>query len=139
MTQDAETTPQNPLKDQILKRMIELGYDPQANAFAITWQEIAGQLAEVLDRYQVPDEVVTDELLQGSLQRAENALLHSEALPWPYVIYMMLEEGVPEQYRQWAEPDSEPDEGPFTEQYENGARLGDVDDFFTGFDDYDDF
>lgn len=125
-------------KEEIVCRLTEIGFDSKATAFEITYQDLAGYFAEVLERFQVPDDVITEAFLRENLQRVENALRHSEALPWPYVIYMLLEEGVPEQYRQWPDPDIEPDEGPFTEQYENSTRLGDDEGYYPGCCGYDD-
>jgi len=138
MTQDVQPQAVLSKKEEILRRLVELGFDLKATAFEITYQDLGQYLAEVLERFQVPEEVITDTFLRENVERAENALHHSEALPWPYVIYMMLEEGVPEQYRQWAEPDIEPDEGPLTEQYENATRLGDDEAYYPGCCDYDD-
>lgn len=138
MTQDLQDTPTPSKKEEIVRRLTELGFNPQATAFEITYQDLAGYFAEVIERFQVPEEVVTEAFLRENLERVENALHHSEALPWSYVIYMLLEEGVPEQYRHWDEPDIEPDEGPFTEQYENSTRLGDDEGYYPGCCNYDD-
>lgn len=138
MTQDAQPNPQDTRKEGLLRRLAELGFEPHKTAFEITYENLAGYLAEMLERFQVPEEVMTEAFLRESIERVEKALHHSEALPWPYVIYMMFEEGIPEQYRQWDEPDIEPDEGPFTEQYENSTRLGDDEGYYPGCCDYDD-
>ncbi len=138
MTQDPQVNPEPSRKDEILHRLVELGYEPHKTAFEITYANLAQYLAEVLERFQVPDEVVTDAFVTDLIERAERALHNSDALQWPYVLYVIFEEGVPEQYRQWAEPDIEPDEGPFTEQYENSTRLGDDEGYYPGCGDYDD-
>jgi hypothetical protein len=138
MTQDSQPNPQASRKEELLRRLSELGYEPHKTAFEITYENLAQYLAEVLDRFQVPDEVVTDALMTNLIERAERALHNSYVLQWPYVLYVIFEEGVPEQYRVWGEPDYEPDEGPFTEQYENSTRLGDDEGCYPGCCDYDD-
>lgn len=138
MTQEPQANPASSKKEEILRRLAELGYEPHKTAFEITYANLAQYLAEVLDRFQVPGEVVTDAFVTDLIERAERALHNSDALQWPYVLYVIFEEGVPEEYRQWAEPDIEPDEGPFTEQYENSTRLGDDEGYYPGCCDYDD-
>jgi hypothetical protein len=138
MTQDSQPNPQASKKEELLRRLAELGYQPRKTAFEITYENLAQYLAEVLDRFQVPDEVITDSFVIDLIERAERALHNSDALQWPYVLYVIFEEGVPEQYRVWDEPDYEPDEGPFTEQYENSTRLGDDEGYYPGCCDYDD-
>jgi len=138
MTQDPQANPEPSRKEEILRRLVELGYEPHKTAFEITYANLAQYLAEVLDRYQVPDEVATDAFVTDLIERAERALHNSDALQWPYVLYVIFEEGVPEEYRQWAEPDTEPDEGPLTEQYENSTRLGDDEGYYPGCCDYND-
>ncbi len=138
MTQEPQANPEPSRKEEIVSRMAELGYEPRKSAFEITYENLAQFLAEVLERFQVPDEVVTDAFVNDLIERAEKALNNSDALQWPYVLYVIFEEGVPEQYRQWPEPDIEPDEGPLTEQYENSTRLGDDEGYYPGCGDYDD-
>jgi len=138
MTQDLQTNASSSRKEEILRRMAELGYEPRKSAFEITYENLAQFLAEVLERFQVPGEVVTDAFVSGLIEQAEKALHISDALQWPYVLYVIFEEGVPQEYRQWAEPDIEPDEGPLTEQYENSTRLGDDEGYYPGCGDYDD-
>jgi len=138
MTQEPQANPALTKKDEIIRRMVKLGYEPRKSAFEITYENLAQFLAEVLERFQVPDEVVTDAFVCGLIEQAEKALHNSDALQWPYVLYVIFEEGVPEQYRQWPEPDIEPDEGPLTEQYENSTRLGDDEGYYPGCGDYDD-
>ena len=138
MTQDLQTNASSSRKEEILRRMAELGYEPRKSAFEITYENLAQFLAEVLERFQVPGEVVTDAFVSGLIEQAEKALHNSDALQWPYVLYVIFEEGVPQEYRQWAEPDIEPDEGPLTEQYENSTRLGDDEGYYPGCGDYDD-
>jgi len=138
MTQEPQPNPALTKKDEIIRRMGKLGYEPRKSAFEITYENLAQFLAEVLERFQVPDEVVTDAFVCGLIEQAEKALHNSDALQWPYVLYVIFEEGVPEQYRQWPEPDIEPDEGPLTEQYENSTRLGDDEGYYPGCGDYDD-
>jgi hypothetical protein len=138
MTQEPQANPKLSKKDEIIRQMVDLGYEPHKTAFEITYANLAQYLAEVLERFQVPDEVVTDAFVSGLIEQAEKALHNSDALQWPYVLYVIFEEGVPEQYRQWPEPDIEPDEGPLTEQYENSTRLGDDEGYYPGCGDYDD-
>lgn len=138
MTQEPQANPEPSRKEEIVSRMAELGYEPRKSAFEITYENLAQFLAEVLERFQVPDEVVTDAFVNDLIERAEKALNNSDALQWPYVLYVIFEEGVPQEYRQWAEPDIEPDEGPLTEQYENSTRLGDDEGYYPGCGDYDD-
>jgi hypothetical protein len=138
MTQDLQANPASSRKEEILHHLAELGYEPHKSAFEITYENLAQFLAEVLERFQVPDEVVTGAFVTDLIEQAEKALHNSDALQWPYVLYVIFEEGVPEQYRQWPEPDIEPDEGPLTEQYENSTRLGDEEGYYPGACDYDD-
>lgn len=138
MTQDSQANAASSRKEEILRHLGELGYEPHKSAFEITYENLAQFLAEVLERFQVPDEVVTGAFVTDLIERAEKALHNSDALQWPYVLYVIFEEGVPEQYRQWPEPDIEPDEGPPTEQYENSTRLGDDEGYYPGCGDYDD-
>ncbi len=138
MTQDTQANTTSSRKEEILRHLAELGYEPHKSAFEITYENLAQFLAEVLERFQVPDEVVTGAFVTNLIERAEKALHNSDALQWPYVLYVIFEEGVPEQYRQWSEPDIEPDEGPLTEQYENSTRLGDDEGYYPACGDYDD-
>ena len=138
MTQDSQGNASSSRKEEILRHLAGLGYEPHKSAFEITYENLAQFLAEVLERFQVPEEVVTGAFVTDLIERAEKALHNSDALQWPYVLYVIFEEGVPEQYRQWPEPDIEPDEGPLTEQYENSTRLGDDEGYYPGCGDYDD-
>ena len=104
----------------LLTRMQRMGYEPDSVAFGITWGQLAESLANLICQRGQTAEDLSEECLDGCLNRGSEALQNQELLPWEWSARIAMENvAFPS-----IEPESD-DEGPLTEQYENWTRIED--------------
>ena len=105
---------------EVAKRLAHTGYNMEMPAHIITWGQIAKELSHVLVDHGIEPDEVTDDTLIDLIEEVKETLNNEDIFHWREIIRIRLTslEGVfPES--------QEPDEGVFTEQYENATRLGD--------------
>ncbi|MCL4559800.1 MAG: hypothetical protein M1281_04185 [Chloroflexi bacterium] len=104
----------------IAKRLALAGYNMEMPAHIITWGQIAKELSRALVDHGIEPAEVTDETLIDLIEEVKVSLYKEDTLRWREIFHVRL-----------ANLDSgfidseEPDEGVFTEQFENATRLGD--------------
>jgi hypothetical protein len=105
---------------EVAKRLAHAGYNMEMPAYTITWGQIAKELSHVLVDHGIEPDEVTDETLIDLIEEVKISLYNDEILRWREMIRVRLttlDNVFPES--------QEPDEGVFTEQFENATRLGD--------------
>ena len=105
---------------EVSKRLAHAGYNMEIPAYTITWGQIARELSHVLVDHGIEPDEVTDETLIDLIEEVKVSLYNDEILRWREMIRVRLttlDNVFPES--------QEPDEGVFTEQFENATRLGD--------------
>jgi hypothetical protein len=110
---------------EVAKRLAHTGYNMEMPAHIITWGQIAKELSHVLVDHGIEPDEVTDDTLIDLIEEVKETLNNEDILHWREIIRIRLTslEGVfPES--------QEPDEGVFTEQFENAIRLGDEDGYW---------
>jgi hypothetical protein len=104
----------------LLGRMQKLGYEPDAAAFGISWNQLAQTLAEIICQQGRAADGLSEGCLDVCLQKASEALQNQEILPWEWSAKIAMENVL----FPAAEPERD-DEGPLTEEYENWSRIED--------------
>ena len=105
---------------EVSKRLAHAGYNMEIPAYTITWGQIARELSHVLVDHGIEPDEVTDETLIDLIEEVKVSLYKEDTLRWREIFHVRLtnlESGFIES--------EEPDEGVFTEQFENVTRLGD--------------
>jgi hypothetical protein len=105
---------------EVAKRLAHTGYNMEMPAHIITWGQIAKELSHVLVDHGIEPDEVTDETLIDLIEEVKETLNNEDILHWREIIRIRLtnlDNVFPES--------QEPDEGVFTEQFENATRLGD--------------
>ncbi len=101
---------------EVAKRLAHAGYQMDRPAYTLTWGQIARELSHVLVDHGIQPDQLADETLCDLVEEVKETL----DLHWREFIRLritMLVSDFPES--------QEPDEGVFTEQFENATRLGD--------------
>ncbi|NMC84436.1 MAG: hypothetical protein GYA58_04035 [Anaerolineaceae bacterium] len=104
----------------LLERLRQLGYEPGAAAFGVTWSQLALILAGMICQHGSTAGDLSEERLDECLQKASEALQNQEILPWDWLAKVAMENVV----FPAVEPEND-DEGPLTEAYENWSRIED--------------
>ncbi len=105
---------------EVAKRLAHAGYNLERPAYTITWGQISRELSRVLVDLGIQPDQVADETLCDLVEGVKEILDREEILRWQEFIRLRITTLVSDF------PESqEPDEGVFTEQYENATRLGD--------------
>ena len=105
---------------EVAKRLAHNGYNMEMPAHIITWGQIAKELSHVLVDHGIEPDEVTDETLIDLIEEAKVSLYKENTLRWREIFHVRLtnlDSGFIDR--------DEPDEGVFTEQFENATRLGD--------------
>ena len=101
---------------EVAKRLAHAGYNLERTACTLTWGQIAREVSRVLVDLGIQPDQVGDETLRDLVEEVKETL----DLHWREFIRLRITPLVSDF------PESqEPDEGVFTEQYENATRLGD--------------
>ena len=101
---------------EVAKRLAHAGYDLEVPAITLTWGQIARELSRKLVDHDIQPDQINDEILIDLVEEVKETL----ELACQEFIRLRITVGVndfPE--------DQEPDEGVFSEEYENATRLGD--------------
>ena len=106
--------------EALLERMCQLGYEPGAAAFGITWSQLALILAGTICQHGSTAGDLSEERLDECLQKASESLQNQEILPWEWSAKIAMENIV----FPAVEPEND-DEGSLTEEYENWSRIED--------------
>ncbi len=105
---------------EVAKRLAHAGYNTETSAYTITWGQIARELSHVLVDHGIEPDEVTDETLIDLIEGAKVSLYKEDTSRWREIFHVRLTN------LDCGFIDSEePDEGVFTEQFENATRLGD--------------
>ena len=105
---------------EVAKRLAHAGYNLERPACTLTWGQIARELSRVLVDLGIQADQVNDETLCDLVEGVKETLDHEDCVHWREFIRIhitMLVSDFPES--------QEPDEGVFSEQFENATRLGD--------------
>ena len=105
---------------EVAKRLAHAGYNLERPALTLTWGQIARELSHVLVDLGIQPDQVADETLCDLVEDMKENLDHEDCVHWREFIRLRIITQVSDF------PESqEPDEGVFTEEYENATRLGD--------------
>ncbi len=114
---------------EVSKLLAHNGYPANAPAFVVTWGQVAEVIANTVTGHNLPTEQLTEETiltLAGVIQRD---FAEMDQSPWKMQVLDRVMTSQALNPALW-DFDSEPDEGPLTEQYENATRLGDDEAFW---------
>lgn len=114
---------------EISKLLAHNGYPADAPAFAVTWGQIAEAIAQTVLAHNLPTDTLTDEAIVILADTIRQDLLEIDPLNWRETVLDRVMTCRAINPALW-EPDTEPDEGPLVEQYENATRLGDDEAFW---------
>jgi len=109
---------------EVSKSLAQAGFPMDKPAFAITWGQIAEEIAHTLADHGLPPDRLEEDFLIDLVQGVQKVLQNDDVLFWRTCIRAytsdqpILKAFIDSQ-------NQEDDEGSFTEQYENGIRLGD--------------
>ncbi len=105
---------------EVAKRLAHAGYNMEVPAHSITWGQIAKELSHVLVDHGVEPDQVSDETLIDLIEEVKVFLYNEDTFRWREIFHVRLtnlDSGFVDS--------EEPDEGIFTDQFENATRLGD--------------
>ena len=105
---------------EVAKRLAHAGYNMEMSAFTITWWQIAKELSHALVDLGIEPDQMEDETLIDLIEEVKVSLHTESNLRWREIFHVRLtnlDSGFIDS--------EEPDEGVFTEQFENATRLGD--------------
>jgi len=114
---------------EVSKLLAHNGYCADAPAFAVTW----GQIAEVIAQSVLGQNLPTDNLTEESVLTLAGTILSDFAKTDPFLWKDLVLDRImtsPTFNPALWDFESEPDEGPLTEAYENATRLGDDESFW---------
>jgi hypothetical protein len=114
---------------EIAKLLAHNGYPADAPAFAVTWGQIAEAIAQTVLSHNLPTDTLTEEITVILADTIRRDLLEIDPLNWRETVLDRVMTCRAINPALW-EPDTEPDEGPLVEQYENATRLGDDEAFW---------
>lgn len=109
---------------EVSKLLAHSGYSADAPAFAVTWGQIAEAIAQTVLSHNLPTDTLTEETMVILADTIRRDLLEIDPLNWREIVLDQVMTCRAINPALW-EPDTEPDEGPLVEQYENATRLGD--------------
>ena len=114
---------------EISKLLAHNGYPADAPAFSVTWGQIAESIAQIVVSHNLAADQLTEETVVILADTLRQDLLQMDPMNWRDFVLVRVMTNQAINPALW-EPESEPDEGPLTEQYENATRLGDDEAFW---------
>ena len=109
---------------EVSKLLAHNGYPADAPAFKVTWGQVAEVIARTVMGQNLPTEQLTEETLLTLAGEIQRDFAEMDHFPWKMQVLDRVMTCQALNSALW-DFDSEPDEGPLTEQYENATRLGD--------------
>ena len=114
---------------EISKLLAHNGYPADAPAFSVTWGQLAEAIAQIVVSHNLAADQLTEETVVILANTLRQDLLQMDPMNWREIVLDRVMTNQAINPALW-EPESEPDEGPLTEQYENATRLGDDEAFW---------
>lgn len=114
---------------EISKLLAHNSYPADAPAFSVTWGQLAELIAQIVLSHNLAADQLTEETIVDLANAVRQDLLQMDPKDWHEIVLDRVMTNQAINPALW-EPDTEPDEGPLTEQYENATRLGDDDAFW---------
>jgi len=109
---------------EVSKILAQAGFSMDKPAFAITWGQIAEEIAHTLADHGLPPDRLEEDFLIDLAQGVQKVLQNDDVLFWRSSIRSFTTENPTVTAFITSNLDND-DEGPLTEQYENAIRLGD--------------
>ncbi len=109
---------------EVSKILAQAGFPMDKPAFAITWGQIAEEIAHTLAEYGLPADRLEEDFLIDLAQGVQKVLQNDDVLFWRSSIRTFTTDHPTVTAFTCANLDKD-DDGPLTEQYENAIRLGD--------------
>jgi len=109
---------------EVSKILAQAGFPMDKPAFAITWGQIAEEIAHTLADYGLPADRLEEDFLIDLAQGVQKVLQNDDVLFWRSSIRTFTTDHPTVTAFTCANLDKD-DDGPLTEQYENAIRLGD--------------
>jgi len=109
---------------EVSKILAQAGFPMDKPAFAITWGQIAEEIAHTLADYGLPADRLEEDFLIDLAQGVQKVLQNDDVLFWRSSIRTFTTDHPTVTAFTTSNLDND-DEGPLTEQYENAIRLGD--------------
>ena len=109
---------------EVSKILAQAGFPMDKPAFAITWGQIAEEIANTLADHGLPPDRLEEDFLIDLAQGVQKVLQNDDVLFWRSSIRSFTTDHPTVTAFTTSNLDND-DEGPLTEQYENAIRLGD--------------
>ena len=109
---------------EVSKILAQAGFPMDKPAFAITWGQIAEEIAHTLSDHGLPSDRLEGDFLIDLEQGIQKVLQNNDVLFWRNSIRAYTTDQ-PTFMAFMSSPNEEDDEGSLTEQYENAIHLGD--------------
>ena len=109
---------------EVSKILAQAGFPMDKPAFAITWGQIAEEIAHTLADHGLPPDRLEDDFLIDLAQGVQKVLQNDDVLFWRNCIRAYTSDQ-PILRALMNSQNEDDDEGSLTEQYENAIRLGD--------------
>ena len=109
---------------EVSKILAQAGFPMDKPAFAITWGQIAEEIAHTLAGHGLPPDRLEEDFLIDLAQGVQKVLQNDDVLFWRSSIRSFITDHPTVTAFITSNLDND-DEGPLTEQYENAIRLGD--------------
>ena len=109
---------------EVSKILAQAGFPMDKPAFAITWGQIAEEIAHTLADHGLPPGWLEEDFLIDLAQGVQKVLQNDDVLFWRNCIRAYTSDQ-PILRALMNSQNEDDDEGSFTEQYENAIRLGD--------------
>ncbi|OJX40191.1 MAG: hypothetical protein BGO78_14540 [Chloroflexi bacterium 44-23] len=109
---------------EVSKILARAGFSMDKPAFAITWGQIAEEIAHTLADHGLPPDRLEEDFLIGLAQGVQKVLQNDDVLFWRNSVRAYTTDQ-PTFMALLSSSNEEDDEGSLTEQYENVIRLGD--------------
>ena len=109
---------------EVSKILAQAGFPMDKPAFAITWGQIAEEIAHTLADHGLPPDRLEEDFLIDLAQGAQKVLQNDDVLFWRNCIRAYTSDQ-PILRALMNSQNEDDDEGSLTEQYENAIRLGD--------------
>ena len=114
---------------EVSKLLAYNSYQADAPAFAVTWGQVAEVIAHIVLGHNLPIEQLTEETVLTLAGQIQHDFAEMDHFPWKMQVLDRVMTCQALNPALW-DVNSEPDEGPLTEAYENATRLGDDEAFW---------